>query len=159
MKGLSSKLADVLIEKKLTLTVAESCTGGWLAKILTDVPGSSAWFERGFVTYSNQAKQEMLGVPKRIIDHYGAVSYECAKAMAKGALKHSQADIALSITGIAGPEGGTKQKPVGLVWFAWSCKQGGTLVRRYRFSGDREMVRHHAVYYALETLLSFLDTA
>lgn len=156
MKDLIRKVAQKLLAENLKLATAESCTGGWVAKVLTDVAGSSEWFERGFVTYSNEAKHEMLGVPKKIIEQHGAVSYETAKAMAEGVLQNSHADVSLAITGVAGPGGGSIEKPVGLVWFAWASAHKPTLVKRYYFAGDRESIRHHAVYFTLEILLEYL---
>lgn len=157
MENIVESLKKILLKKALMLATAESCTGGWVSKILTDCSGSSAWFERGFVTYSNEAKVDMLGIPLEVIEREGAVSQVVAKAMAEGVLKHSKADVALAITGIAGPDGGTAQKPVGLVWFAWAKKGAETKVKRYVFAGDREAVRHHAVFFALNQLLSFLQ--
>ena len=113
------QLALLLIKTNKKLTVAESCTGGWVAKVLTDIAGSSDWFERGFVTYSNQAKHEMLGVKEATLENHGAVSEETVVEMAEGALTNSHADFSLSISGIAGPGGGSSEKPVGLVWFSW----------------------------------------
>ncbi|PIQ42542.1 MAG: damage-inducible protein CinA [Gammaproteobacteria bacterium CG11_big_fil_rev_8_21_14_0_20_46_22] len=153
MKHLILQLKDRLLAENLTLATAESCTGGWVAKLITDIPGSSAWFERGFVTYSNQAKHEMLGVPMRLIEQEGAVSRSVAQAMAQGALLHSRADISVAITGIAGPDGATDHKPVGLVWVAWAKRDGGVQVRRQIFSGDRSEIRQQAVCFALSGLL------
>jgi nicotinamide-nucleotide amidase len=145
-----------LKERGLVLACAESCTGGWVAQTVTAVAGSSAWFDRGFVTYSNQAKQDMLGVPEPTLEQYGAVSEETARAMAMGALTHSLAQVALSITGIAGPTGGTPDKPVGLVCFGWAK---GTAVRTesVRFDGDREAVRRQAAIHALQGLLALIE--
>lgn len=145
-----------LNERKLVLTCAESCTGGWVAQTVTAVSGSSAWFDRGFVTYSNEAKQEMLGVPANTIARFGAVSEETANAMAAGALAHSRAQVALSITGVAGPTGGTPQKPVGMVCFGWAM---GAEVRTEtrRFDGDREAVRRQSVIHALQGLLALIE--
>ena len=136
-----------------TVCCAESCTGGWLAKVMTDVAGSSAWFERGFVTYSNAAKQEELGVPAEILDEYGAVSEATARAMALGALQHSHAEHSIAITGIAGPSGGSEHKPVGLVWFAWATLGQIRHCDSLVFTGDREAIRRQAVFYALQGLL------
>lgn len=158
---LVEQLADSLICMKKTLTVAESCTGGWIAKVLTDMSGSSTWFERGFVTYSNSAKQEMLGVSETTLETYGAVSQETVVEMATGALKNSRADFSVSVSGIAGPSGGSADKPVGLVWFAWSKKSAANrdavlLSEQQIFSGDRNAVREQAVVYALTELISFI---
>lgn len=146
-------LAVLLIKKNKKLALAESCTGGWVAKALTDLAGSSAWFDRGFVTYSNEAKQEMLGVSTTTLDRYGAVSQETVNEMAVGALKNSHADYSLSVSGIAGPDGGTDEKPVGLVWFAWADKKGVLLSDKKIFIGDRNAVREQAVEYALQRLI------
>jgi nicotinamide-nucleotide amidase len=157
----TNRLARLLTKRSKFLSVAESCTGGWIAKVLTDLSGSSAWFERGFVTYSNQAKQDMLGVSASIIESFGAVSQETVEAMAIGALTHSQADFSLSVSGIAGPSGGSAGKPVGLVWFAWAKKDPGrnTLLatEQHIFSGDREAVRAQAVVHALSRLIDLIE--
>lgn len=153
-------LRDVVRELKkqgLMLATAESCTGGWVAQMVTSVAGSSEWFERGFVAYTNLAKREMLGVSTTILSRYGAVSEQAARAMAEGALTHSHAQIALAITGIAGPSGGTPEKPVGTVCFAWAGKKRDTQTRKHVFSGDREAVRRRAVVTALQGLLNFLN--
>lgn len=138
------------------LATAESCTGGWVAAAVTVIAGSSAWFERGFVTYSNEAKIDMLGVPLELIERHGAVSEEVARAMALGALAHSRAHIALSITGVAGPGGGTPDKPVGLVCFGWAVGNAVQVIETKRFSGDREAVRKAAVLHALQGVLAQL---
>ena len=148
------ELAASLLHENKKLTVAESCTGGWIAKVLTDLAGSSAWFERGFVTYSNEAKQEMLDVSSSTLDSQGAVSEKVVAEMALGALKNSHADISLSVSGIAGPDGGSDDKPVGLVWFAWcnnlSADNKNVLISEQKiFSGNRDAVREQAVKYAL----------
>jgi len=137
------------------MAAAESCTGGWIAKCCTDRAGSSAWFERGFVTYSNAAKTDLLGVDAALLERAGAVSEAVARAMAAGALGRSAADVALAVTGIAGPDGGTPDKPVGTVWFAWAV--GGPVAAEcVRFEGGREAVRRQSVRYALEGLLDRL---
>lgn len=138
------------------LATAESCTGGWIAKLCTDLAGSSAWFERGLVSYSNQAKQEMLGVGVSELYRFGAVSEEVAAAMASGALRFSRADCALAVTGIAGPDGGTPDKPVGTVCFGWAMTGDIVETERHRFSGDREAVRRATVGVALRGLLDRL---
>ncbi|MDQ2696486.1 MAG: nicotinamide-nucleotide amidohydrolase family protein, partial [Pseudomonadota bacterium] len=135
---------------------AESCTGGWIAKVITDVAGSSAWFERGFVTYSNAAKAELLGVAEATLGGHGAVSGETVAAMAAGALSYSRADLAVAVSGVAGPDGGSPGKPVGTVWLAWAVRGGGCRTRRYVFAGDREAVRRQAVLAALEGILDVL---
>ena len=151
------QLAELFIHHNKKLTVAESCTGGWVAKILTDLAGSSAWFERGFVTYSNQAKHEMLSVAESTLETYGAVSQETVIEMAVGALKNSHADFSLSISGIAGPDGGSTDKPVGLVWFGWANKTNNSpkiiTSEQKLFSGDRNAVREQAVIHALSGLI------
>jgi len=135
-----------------TAATAESCTGGLVAGAITDVAGSSNWFDRGFVTYSNAAKQAMLDVPASLIDEHGAVSEPVARAMAEGAIAHSDADVAVAITGIAGPGGGTPRKPVGLVCFAFALRSGTVESSSRRFDGDRAAVREAAVAFALEGL-------
>lgn len=140
------------------LVAAESCTGGWVGQAVTAVAGSSAWFERGFITYSNEAKQEMLGVSVQTIARHGAVSEQTAREMAAGALKNGRGTIALAVTGVAGPGGGTATKPVGMVCFAWAR---GTELRAetHRFEGDRESVRRQAVIRALQGVIEWLDEA
>jgi nicotinamide-nucleotide amidase len=149
---LSQQVGSRLKAKALKLSCAESCTGGLVAKALTDIAGSSAWFEFGFVTYSNQAKQTLLSVSSHSLEQHGAVSEQVVREMALGALRVSQADIALSVSGIAGPDGGSEQKPVGTVWFGFADKQGNTLAYKQLFSGDREQVRLQSAVFALETV-------
>lgn len=135
---------------------AESCTGGWIAKTITDIPGSSDWFVEGFVTYSNAAKKNRLGVPQQVLDGPGAVSEASARAMARGALSRSRADIAVAVTGIAGPGGAVPGKPVGTVWFAWAVKRGRNVrvfARLHRLRGDRDAVRRKSVRLALSGVL------
>ena len=144
-----------LLARRHMLATAESCTGGMIAAACTDLSGSSQWFERGFVTYSNEAKAEMLGVPTGLIEQHGAVSEPVARAMADGALAHSRAQVSLAVTGVAGPTGGTEAKPVGTVWFAW-CVGGETHSEMQHFAGDRAAVRVATVRYALKRLLSLL---
>ena len=139
-------------KRGLRIATAESCTGGMIAAALTDVAGSSDVFERGFVTYSNDAKQELIAVPPAILTKHGAVSPETAEAMARGALARSRADVAISVTGIAGPDGGSAEKPVGLVWFGVARKFGENLTVREIFQGDRAAIRQAAVARALELL-------
>jgi nicotinamide-nucleotide amidase len=153
---LAQKLGQLLEAGHLSLAGAESCTGGEVAQIITSISRSSGWFERGFVTYSNQAKMEMLGVNKNTLDQHGAVSEETAKEMAEGALKNSHADVSFSITGIAGPDGGTKEKPVGLVWFGFAGKNKKTVTMQKIFSGDRLSIRDQASEFVLEKLLVYL---
>lgn len=149
-------IADRLVDRRQWLAVAESCTGGLIAKILTDLPGSSGWFERGLITYSNQAKQDLLGVPAEIIDKYGAVSRQTAEAMAIGLIAKAPADWALSITGIAGPGGGSSDKPVGLVWTAWAGRGFIPVSEQRVFKGTREDIRQQAAVHALAGLLKIL---
>ena len=150
-------IAQALTEKKQTITCAESCTGGLLAAALTSIPGSSAFFERSFVTYSNQAKKQLLNVTEETLRHYGAVSEETVREMALGALIAAKSDYALSISGIAGPDGGTADKPVGTVWFGFATKRR-IWAKQYQFSGNREQVRQQAVQYALAILEHYLKT-
>jgi len=151
-------LIKLCIERKLTIATAESCTGGLVAGALTEVPGSSAVLDRGFVTYSDKAKQQMLGVPAETLDEYGAVSRQTADAMAQGALEKAKVDLAVSITGIAGPGGGSADKPVGLVHFAAVTRDGTTLHAAKRY-GDigRSAVRHKSVLQALAMLQELAD--
>jgi nicotinamide-nucleotide amidase len=158
IEKIAMRVSHLLTKKKINLVTAESCTGGFVAQILTSIPGSSAWFERGFVTYSNAAKQEMLGVPASLIQQYGAVSEQVAQAMAAGALKHSQANVSLAITGIAGPDGGSVEKPVGLVWFGWQAEGLKQVTQHCHFMGDRTSIREQAVCYSLSQLASFLNS-
>ena len=153
---LSQQLGQTLSEHGLTLATAESCTGGWVAEVVTDTAGSSGWFDRGFITYSNQAKADMLGVRTDTLARFGAVSEEVAQEMAAGAIAHSAADWAISITGIAGPGGGSSAKPVGTVCFGW-CRRGGTPgSETMLFDGERRTIRQQAVVHALEGLLQRL---
>lgn len=156
---LAERLGTSLLARGEWLTAAESCTGGWLAQSVTAIAGSSGWFERGFVTYSNAAKVDMLGVPETTLERHGAVSEATARAMAQGALAHSRADWAVAITGIAGPGGGTPEKPVGTVCFAWAGKEGGCEAQTCHFVGERAAVREQAVRHALLGLQSCLDAA
>ena len=149
------QISTTLLARGWMLATAESCTGGMIAAACTDLAGSSQWFERGFVTYSNEAKAEMLAVPPGLIEEHGAVSESVARAMADGALAHSRAQVSLAVTGIAGPTGGTEAKPVGTVWFAW-CVDGETHSEMQHFAGDRAAVRMATVRYALKRLLSLL---
>ncbi len=157
MTSLIQKVSKKLHENNLSLVSAESCTGGWVAKQITDLAGSSAIFDRGFVTYSNQAKHEMLGVLEETLDKYGAVSESVVIEMVQGALKNSQADIAISISGVAGPGGGTKEKPVGMVCFGWMLKDGVAKAATVIFEGDRDSVRAQAVDYSLEGIIKKID--
>ncbi|WJV52975.1 nicotinamide-nucleotide amidase [Pectobacteriaceae bacterium CE90] len=150
---LSRLVGSRLKDNGAKVTCVESCTGGWLAKAITDVAGSSAWFDYGFVTYSNQAKHEMVDVNEETLARFGAVSQEVVQEMAIGALLRANAHYAVSISGIAGPDGGTEEKPVGTVWFGFTDNQGKTLARKVLFEGDRGDVRLQSVYYALQILL------
>ena len=138
------------------IAVAESCTGGWIAQVITDVPGSSAWFDRGFVSYSNAAKVQMLGVKQQTLDDYGAVSAETATEMAAGVLAHSDADVAVAVTGIAGPDGGTPEKPVGTVFIAWVEKSNGVRVDKKQFAGNRLQIRAQTVKHAIDGVFCLL---
>jgi nicotinamide-nucleotide amidase len=153
----AAELGRRLMARGLLLATAESCTGGWVAKVVTDIPGSSAWFDRGFVTYSNDAKRDMLGVSEATLAEHGAVSAEAVAEMALGALANSRAGVAVAVSGIAGPDGGTDDKPVGTVLFAWAQAGQEPLTQRVQFAGDREEVRHQSVRLALERLLELLD--
>ena len=157
MKPLAEKLGARLKARGALLVTAESCTGGWAAQAVTAIAGSSDWFERGWVTYSNAAKQDELGVRPETLARSGAVSEETAREMALGALEHSRGTIALAITGVAGPTGGSAAKPVGTVCFAWAGKNLAASAETRRFAGDREAVRRQSVEYALERLLEVLD--
>nr|CBA32241.1 Protein ygaD [Curvibacter putative symbiont of Hydra magnipapillata] len=152
----SALLADLMLKRQWMLTTAESCTGGMIAAACTDLAGSSAWFERGFVTYSNEAKSDMLGVPAELIATHGAVSEPVARAMASGALQHSRAQVALSVTGIAGPSGGSPDKPVGTVWFGWATPDGVWSDMQH-FDGDRAAVRAATVRHSITRLMELLN--
>ncbi|BET96134.1 nicotinamide-nucleotide amidase [Xenorhabdus taiwanensis] len=157
LNQLSIELGKRLKRKKLSVTCAESCTGGWIAKVITDIAGSSAYFNRGFVTYSNDAKHEMLGVLPESLAQFGAVSEQIVKEMATGALIVAKADVSVAVSGIAGPEGGSEEKPTGTVWFGFAFyvnENIQTVTYRQHFSGDRNAVRLHAVIFSLKTLLS-----
>ena len=159
MKALARRVAQRLKASGALLVTAESCTGGWAAQAVTAVPGSSHWFERGFVTYSNAAKQELLGVRPETLSRHGAVSEETAREMALGALSRSRGTLALAITGVAGPGGGTEAKPVGTVCFAWTTKAGAVRVETRQFSGGREAVRKQSVEHALAGVLELMGPA
>ena len=156
---LAATTGQLLLARNESLTLAESCTGGGLACAVTEIAGSSAWFERGFVTYSNAAKSELLGVPEITIERHGAVSEATARAMAEGALAHSPAHWAVAITGIAGPAGSSADKPVGTVCFAWAGRDLGCQAQTRCFSGDRSAVRAQSVAYALRGLIHLLQGA
>jgi nicotinamide-nucleotide amidase len=148
--------ADLMLKKKWMLATAESCTGGLIAATCTDLAGSSAWFDRGFVTYSNAAKSELLGVSSLLIDQQGAVSEAVVRAMTAGALMHSHAQVALAVTGVAGPSGGSADKPVGTVWLGWALPHQ-VVAEKCHFEGDRACVRAATVRHALVQLLVLLD--
>jgi nicotinamide-nucleotide amidase len=139
------------------LTTAESCTGGWIAEAMTMIPGSSAWFERGFVTYTYISKREMLGVKESTLEQHGAVAEPVVLEMVEGALNASHAQVAVSVSGVAGPSGGTPQKPVGTVCFAWGLKDQAPFAETRHFPGDREAVRRASVVHALATLIETLE--
>jgi len=151
---LAEKLGHLLLEKKLKLVTAESCTGGGIAYAITSIPGSSQYFEQGFVTYSNSSKQKLLNIDNNIINIYGSVSEETATSMAEGAIQNSDADISLSVTGIAGPDGGSAAKPVGTVWFGLAGKSFSTKTLHKHFSGNRKEIRQISIQAGLEFLLS-----
>ena len=159
LEDLSVRVGAALLERKLTLACAESCTGGWVAEVVTAIGGSSQWFERGFVTYSNAAKQELLGVKADTLRQDGAVSEAVVREMAAGALRRSHAQAALAISGVAGPSGGSPGKPVGTVCFAWVLHGGAPTAETKHFSGDREAVRKQSVVHALQGLLRRLSEA
>lgn len=152
----AKEIGDKLKSQQLQLVTAESCTGGQLAQTITSVPGASQWFERGFVTYSNLSKQQILGVDQTLLKQYGPVSEEAVLAMAIGALNKSPAAISIAITGLAGPDGGTNETPVGTVWAAWVRKNSFQKTQRQHYTGDRLIVRYAAVEFALQTLLSLI---
>ncbi len=152
LRAAARRLGKALEAAGLVVTSAESCTGGLIGKLITDIPGSSGWFERGFITYSNAAKQELLDVAADLLEVHGAVSAAVAEAMARGARERSPAQLSVAVTGVAGPDGGTPEKPVGLVWIAWAGPDGGTQSRRYQFAGDRDAVRRQAAAAALQGL-------
>ncbi|NOX42345.1 MAG: CinA family protein [Gammaproteobacteria bacterium] len=159
LKKLAEEAGAVLKKNALVLSTAESCTGGWIAKVVTDVPGSSGWFDRGFVTYTNQAKQEMLAVKPETLLSFGAVSEQTVQEMAEGALALSNAQVSLAVSGVAGPSGGTDEKPVGMVCFAWSGSFFGLLSNTQFLDGDREQIRRQAVEHALTGLLGVIKAA
>lgn len=154
---LAQQVADTLLSRGWLLAAAESCTGGGIAVALTDISGSSQWFERGFVTYSNQAKQDMLGVRSETLTKYGAVSEAVVTEMVTGALTHSNAQVTVAVSGIAGPAGGTPDKPVGTVCLAWQMEGGMPVVRTEYFSGNRAVVRSKTVKHALQGVLELCD--
>jgi nicotinamide-nucleotide amidase len=155
---LSRQLGEACLAAKVTLAAAESCTGGGVGEAITRTAGSSAWFDRGFVTYSNDAKVDLLGVKQETLGSHGAVSEAVAREMAQGALHQSSADIAVAVTGVAGPDGGTATKPVGLVWFAWASLDGAVATKFEIFGGDRAAIRQQAVLEALKGMAAMVGT-
>lgn len=154
--ALTIQLSELLKAHNLKLITIESCTGGGVAYALTSLPGSSTWFERGLVTYSNDAKKDLVGVSQNTLAKWGAVSEQTAYEMAEGGLSHSHADVSVAITGIAGPNGGMADKPVGLVWFAWAGKHFSTQTYQKIFTGDRQQIREQAIQISLEKLIETL---
>ena len=157
LRRLAGRVGRALLKARRRAATAESCTGGWIAKALTDIAGSSDWFTEGFVTYGNESKVRALGVPRAVLQRHGAVSEATVRAMAAGALRRSKAQVAVAVTGIAGPGGGVPGKPVGTVWLGWATRRGGairiaTALRHFR--GDRETVRRKTVFAALQGLLT-----
>ena len=157
MDTLAAQVGTLLKSHGMMLAAAESCTGGGVAQAITEVAGSSAWFERGFVTYSNLSKQQMLGVREATLRQHGAVSEMTVREMVAGALANSAAQVALAVSGIAGPDGGTAEKPVGTVWFAWGLKNGETHAQRFQLDGNRAEVRAQAVQIALQGIANLLN--
>ncbi len=155
LREITQQLAGQLLAKNKSVVTAESCTGGGIAYAFTELAGSSTWFERGFVTYSNEAKIDSIGVSADIIERYGAVSEQTVQAMVVGALEHSLAEFAIAVSGVAGPAGGSEDKPVGTVWFAWGNKETQQTSLRI-FSGDRHQVREQAIEFAIQGLSDWL---
>ncbi len=152
----AQELAKLLEQRQQVVAVAESCTGGWIAKVLTDLAGCSAWFDRGFVTYTNEAKHQMLGVSIKTIETFGAVSEETVHEMVLGVLNNSPARYSLAVSGIAGPSGAAEGKPVGTVWFGWAIRDEEVVAECCCFEGDREAVRRQAVVYSLRRLVEIV---
>ncbi len=157
LKALSQEIGELLLAKKHVLTLAESCTGGLISALITNIAGSSAWFDSGLVTYSNQAKQDLLKVKETTLTQHGAVSEQAAMEMAIGALQQGRANIAASVTGIAGPEGGSSTKPVGTVCFAWASNDLPSISKTYLFQGNREQIREQSTIALLVGLKDFLN--
>ena len=157
LNQLAAQVGAALKSRGLMLASAESCTGGWVGEVVTSVPGSSHWYDRGFITYTNESKQEMLGVAAQTLAEFGAVSEQTVREMAAGALKHSRAHITLAISGIAGPGGATPSKPVGTVCMAWATRSGAGLSQMIHFQGDRTAVRRQAVVAALQGVLRMVE--
>lgn len=158
MNQLAAQVGAELHTHGMMLATAESCTGGGVASAVTEIAGSSGWFDRGFVTYSNQAKVDMLGVSPDTLARFGAVSEATVREMVAGALRNSQAQIALAVSGIAGPGGGTVEKPVGTVWFAWGIKEGVSVARLFQLAGNRTEIRTQAVHIALQGIVELLES-
>ena len=156
LRDLAGQLGECMTSKGMKLASAESCTGGWLAKIITDIPGSSAWFVGSVVSYSNEAKQSLLGVSADTLAEFGAVSGDTVLEMSDGLFAQTDADVAVSISGIAGPDGGSDDKPVGLVWLSWGKRDKSVFANAFNFDGDREEVRRQSIKQALENLLDLL---
>jgi len=156
MESLAKQVGQFLLEKGWKLVIAESCTGGGLGEQITSISGSSKWFDRGFITYSNQAKIEMLGVSPQTLEENGAVSEETVLEMAAGALKQSSAQLSIAISGIAGPDGGTPDKPVGTVWIGWATAKN-VRAEKYLLNGDRQAIRRQAIEISLKGILAFED--
>ena len=157
LKQLAIALNQRLLAAGETMTSAESCTGGWIAKAMTDVPGSSGCFDRAYITYSNAAKQEMLGVAAETLEQFGAVSEAVVRQMVQGALQRSRASVAVAVSGIAGPDGGSDDKPVGTVWLAWGRTGGEVLTAKKLFPGDREEVRYRTAITALQGIVDLIE--
>ena len=151
--SLAEQLGQALVARGWRLAAAESCTGGWIGQAVTMIPGSSKWFDRGFVTYTNDAKQAMLGVRAETLSRHGAVSEQTVLEMAAGALERSKAAVAVAVSGVAGPDGGSAEKPVGTVWIAWALRGDKRWAQRFSFAGDRDAVRRQSVVRALEGLV------
>ena len=156
LRDLAQQLGECMKAKGLKLASAESCTGGWLAKIITDIPGSSAWFTGAVVCYSNESKHSLLGVDENTLNEFGAVSGDTVLQMSDGLFSHTDADVAVSVSGIAGPDGGSDDKPVGLVWLSWGKRDKSVFANPFNFDGDREEVRKLSIKQALNNLLDLL---
>ncbi|TDJ64142.1 MAG: CinA family protein [Proteobacteria bacterium] len=158
LESSARRLGDILRKQGRLMVTAESCTGGWIAQTVTAIAGSSQWFDRGYITYSNRAKREVLGVAERSLITYGAVSAEIAAQMALGALEAAKVAVAVAVTGVAGPDGGTRENPVGTVWFGWCIAGGLPVTKLERFDGDRRSVRAQTVAIALDGLIELTST-
>jgi len=156
MESIAKQIGEKLARKSWFLTTAESCTGGMISMLITDIAGSSKWFDRGFITYSNQAKQQMLGVSEQTILNFGAVSHETVREMANGAIENSNAQVSIAISGVAGPDGGSEEKPVGTVLIAWKVPERDVLTERFQFQGNRQEIRQQAAQLSLEKLFELI---